>query len=69
MVSLSWLKSVLFTAVRERSSMMADWDTLELCEMELCGLSEPLGTDGNDVGGEGVVAGGAGALAAIWAQL
>ena len=69
MVSLSWAKSVLFIAVRERSSTMAEREMFEVCEMELCGLSEPLETDGNDAGGEGDVAGGAGALAAIWAQL
>ena len=69
MVFLSWAKSVLFTAVRERSSTMVERDTFEVCEMELYGLSEPLETDGNDAGGEGDVTGGAGALAAIWAQL
>ena len=48
---------------------MVERDTFEVCEMELCELSEPLETYGNDAGGEGDVAGGAGALAAIWAQL
>ena len=46
---------------------MAERATFEVCDMELCGLSEPLGTDGNDAGGEGDVVGGAGDLAAIWA--
>ena len=69
MVFLSRAKSVLLTAVRDKSSIMAERDTFEVWDTELCGWSEPLGTDGHDAGGEGDVAGGAGDLAAIWAQL
>lgn len=37
---------------------MADHDMSEICKMELLGFGEPLGTDGNDAGGDGEVIGG-----------
>ena len=43
-VSLRWPKSVLFTDVHNnKSSIMAEWDTFEICEIELYGVKRATG--------------------------
>jgi hypothetical protein len=48
---------------------MAERGTIEYCEIELLGLGDPLGMDGNEAVGDGETVGGVGALAATFAQL
>lgn len=48
---------------------IAERGTIELCEIQLLGLGDPLGMDGDEAVGDGETARGVGALAATFAQL
>jgi hypothetical protein len=48
---------------------IAERSTIEFCEIQLVGLGDSLGMDGNEAVGDGETVGGVGALAATFAQL
>ena len=48
MVSINLAKSFTLATVLDKPNMMVDRDTSDVCETELSGFTEPLGSDGYD---------------------
>lgn len=66
MLSFNWAKPFTLATVRDRPNMMADRDTSDVCETELSGLTEPLGSDEDEAG---VQRGGRGARVCRWSRV